>query len=128
MTDTARVTGRGMRYSPSEDAIILATAYRPAEETNRQLTEAGFEERSPNALKQRRHYLQHRSLQREDAPPTPKLEDEAELTKALLRRRQLNGELVKLDNAKERIKEQLVTLNASIQDLLDRLKEELEQD
>lgn len=49
--------GRPSAYTPEEDAIILTTENELATEVNRRLVEAGYSERTPNAIKQRRAYL-----------------------------------------------------------------------
>lgn len=113
---------RPTRYSPTEDAIILSTAHTAAEETNRQLREAGFEERSPNAIKVRRHYLQHRVPK----PTTQEDKDESALTAALVKRKRLTAELAANEQAQEQIKSQLAEVNAVIHGLLAKLKDELE--
>lgn len=47
-------------YTEAEDRIILRHANQPAPAVNAALTEAGFEERTPQQLSQRRYYLRRR--------------------------------------------------------------------
>lgn len=126
MTNMTRQAGRPSRYSSEEDAIILGTANASSEETNRQLVEHGFSERSPNAIKQRRWYLQHHAVRDADAPSSI-LGGEMELTQALTKRRQLQTELARAEQAAEKIRAELAVLNATVNELLDRLKGELEE-
>lgn len=51
---------RGRPYSTEEDAILLQTAGMSGHDTNELLRGAGFEERSENAIKARRHELRKR--------------------------------------------------------------------
>lgn len=120
----ANVVGRPSKYTAAEDNIIVLTANEPAEETNRQLVEAGYPERTPNAIKQRRYYLQQRGEPR--VKPTGRLKSEADLTKALVRRRQLNTELERIAAAETRVRENLAKLNANINEMLEELRTELE--
>ena len=105
-------------YTPEEDQILLDTTGEGPDETNRRLTAAGFQERTPGAIKQRRHFL--RTTQQ--AAGMGEIDS---LTKALARRRLLTEELEKLAAQRQAIEDEVRQLNAVIHGLLDELKEEI---
>lgn len=114
--------GRPPRYSEAEDAIILGTAHASAEETNRQLVEAGYESRSDNALKQRRYYLTKHG--RADTTPSSSTGEEA-LQKALRRRRQLSLDLEKMESARTQLEAEIENCNSRILELMEQMKQSL---
>ena len=112
--------GRTPSYKPAEDAIILTTSGMPAEETNARLVAAGFEERSPNALKQRRYYLR-----RNEVGPGGDDGHASVLSATLARRRVLTLQLEQNAAEREQIEQHITAVNAEIRRLLGAVQEEL---
>lgn len=112
------------RYTPDEDAIILATP--EGEDARRRLVAAGFPERSVNAIKQRRHYLRNvkMGLVADDASLAP----EDRLTRAIARRAQLTARYENLLAEQEQVKEDLLKCVEEIHLLMDEVNSALEEE
>lgn len=96
--------GREPTWTPQEDAILLRTVGQSAAYVNEQLTQAGFERRSPSQIKYRRNRIKN-TPSPGDAP-----DPEQELVAAIQRRRSLTSQQAHLE-------EELDALNRRIHEL-----------
>lgn len=111
-------------YTPTEDAIILATP--TGEDVQRRLTAAGFPWRSANAIKQRRHYL--RNVKAEATADDASLAPEDRLARALRRRAQLTARFQTLVAEGDEIRAAIRAVSAEIGELLAAVRSELDRE
>lgn len=101
---------RPSTYEPQEDAIILAHAGHPASETNAALQAAGYDPRSPDQIKQRRHRLQRQAER-----------DDDNVSSLMRKHEQLRGRLEGLESERQRLRTELRSTALAIRDRLDQL-------
>lgn len=100
---------RPSTYSEVEDRIILRYANRPAPVVNAALLRAGFPERTPQQLSQRRYYLRRRrpveQVARSNGNAIIALETE---------RRELLREIQTLDQQREKLESRLLEITEEL--------------
>lgn len=119
------------RFTEEEDRIIFETVGLGVAETNRRLQEAGYKPRTYHSISQRRAYL--RKIGRRGGnggAATPAVVQlpgkEGELAAALQRRHRLSTELEEAVERVAALRDEMVTLNATIHDLMASIQKDLD--
>jgi len=110
--------GRESIWSPDEDALLLQTAGHTAVQVNRLLSEAGFETRTPQQIKQRRSYLRRQQLVNALREPDGSAEHdpEVELVYAIQQRRDLTASREAIDHRIQALNQRIHELLTEVQD------------
>lgn len=112
-------------FSEEEDAIILATAGQPTDETNATLVAAGFPERSPRSIVNRRHWLSKRPTSssvpsavetylRQLRKVVPNLDGDDDLNALMMRRILVNSKVSDLEEQLGMLYKERDSLNQKI--------------